>query len=84
MNDCLQWVSPYDGAREECEEEGRAQMECYELMATGPFSHPIAPLEVQEVKELGVMVSLGRKERWGEYIFLKICSYFLFILLLIN
>lgn len=66
MEDCPQWVSPYDGAREECEEEGAAEMECYELMATDHFPHPAAPLEVQQVKELGVKLSLGRKEGWGE------------------
>lgn len=38
-------------------------MECYEPMATDPFLHPTASLEVQGVKELQMKLSLGRKER---------------------
>lgn len=43
------------------EEEGAAEMECY---ASDRLPHPTAPLEVQQVKELGVKLSLGRM-RWG-------------------
>ena len=76
------WEEPHDG--EEHEEEGAAEMKCYELTTT-PFSLSLCPAcGEEEVEELGVKLSLGRREGWGEGVF----SFFLIsycpILLLIG
>ena len=38
---------------------------CDELTAT-PTPYPPVPLRGEEVEKLGVKLSLGRRERWGE------------------
>jgi len=52
---------------EECEEEGAAET-CDELTAT-PIPHPPALLGWRRQRKLGVKVSLGRREGWGEGVF---------------
>lgn len=55
-------------------------MECYEPTATDPSPHPTAPLEVQELKELGVKLSPGKKGKVeGIWFFFK----FFFLILII-
>lgn len=41
------------------------QTKHYEL-TTASILHPAAPLGSEEIDELGVKLSLGRRERWGE------------------
>jgi len=68
--DCLPWVGPHTGAGEECEElspepEGVTETTCDELNAA-PIPCPPAPLGRRRQGKLGVKLSLGRREEWGE------------------
>ena len=79
MEDCLLWEGPHAGAGEEREEsspegEGAAETTCDELTTT-PIPCPPVPLAGEEVENLGVKLSLGRREGWGEGVF-KIWVYF--------
>lgn len=42
MRDCVLWQEPHAGAGEEWDEEGAAEMKCYEVTTT-PIPHPPAP-----------------------------------------
>ena len=55
------------------EEEGVAETMCDELTAT-PIPRPSAPLRGEEVENLGVKLSLGRREGWREGVFLSYSS----------
>jgi len=47
------------------EVEGAAEITCDELTAT-PIPHPPAVLEGRRYRKLGVKLSLGRRQGWGE------------------
>lgn len=53
---------------EQCEEGGAAEIKHYKLTAN-PTPHPTAPLEWEEVEELGEKLNLGRREVWGKDLF---------------
>ena len=52
------------------EEEEAAETKCDELTAT-PIPHPPVPLRGEEVEESGAKLSPGRREGWGEGVFLR-------------
>ncbi|KAK4806933.1 hypothetical protein QYF61_027300 [Mycteria americana] len=62
VKDCLLWEGPHTGAGEEREEEGAADMKCYELTATPPFLIPLCHSGGEEVEKLEVKLSPGRRE----------------------
>ncbi|KAK4811345.1 hypothetical protein QYF61_027574 [Mycteria americana] len=62
LKDCIPWEGPHSGAEEECEEEGAAETQHYELTST-PIPHPPELFGVgEEVEKTGVNLSLGRRE----------------------
>jgi len=73
--DFLLWEGPHTGAGEESEEGGAAKTTCDEPTTTGIPRLP-APLRGEDAENLGVKLSLGLREGWGEDVF-KICFYFL-------
>jgi len=71
MKDCVLWVGPHVGTGQECDKEGMAEKKCCEP-ATTSTPYPPALLSRQEVEDLGVKLSLGRKEvgrRWFYFYF---------------
>jgi len=68
MKGCLLWVGPHARAGEECEDEGVAEMKCYELTVTS-IPHSSVLLVGNDVEKLGVKLSPGRREGWGEGVF---------------
>lgn len=59
VKDCLPWVGPHAGAREEHKEEGVAEAMCDELAAI-PIPYSPVLLWGVEVKK-GVKLSLGKR-----------------------
>jgi len=68
MENCLLWGGPHDGAGEESEEEAAAETMCDELTTT-PIPCPPVLLRGRRWRKLGVKLSLGRTEGWGEGVF---------------
>ena len=64
MKDCLLWEGPHAGAGEEHEEEGAPD----KVLLTDCNTYSPSPrvTQVKEAEELGVKLSLGRREGWGE------------------
>lgn len=63
MKDCDLWEEPQAG--EEREGEGMAEVKCHGL-TTAPIPHPLVLNGEDEIEELGMKLSLGRREEWRE------------------
>jgi len=79
MKNCSLWEGLNAGAGEEHEEEGVAEIKCYEL-TTKPISHPLCTVWREEIEKSGTNLSLGRREEWREGIVLNL---FLFLTILL-
>jgi len=71
---CLPWEGTHAGAGEESEEEGAAEALCDELTIT-PISLSPCAAHGEEAENLGVELSPGRREGWGEGV-LRFSFYF--------
>lgn len=69
LKDYTLWQGSHTGAGKEYKEEGAAETTSYES-STAPIPYPPVTLRFNEVEELGMKLSLGRRERWGKGVFI--------------